>query len=470
MRTTTTTTTSRLDRRRLLISALCGGYFLILLDVSVVNVALPSIGKDLDASGAGLAWIIDAYAIPLAALLLAVGALGDRIGHRRTVLLGLVGFGIASALCALATHLPILIIGRGIQGVAAALMLPGTLAVLSDIATDDADRSQLVGTWAAVGGIALPTGPVVGGLLVQTFGWPAVFWLNVPIIACLTIVVALATTTSAHTARHNGTGRVDWPGALLLTVSMGGVTLGITQAESHPLRAAVSVGIALCALVALAVVEHPATANRLGTTPLIRIPRPARLALLSACAVAGVMNLCTLGTLFLLTQTLQLTHHHSPVTTGLLMLPALAPLPLVAAPAARLGARRGVWPTAALGLAVGAVGLAVVAGSVPFADGVPALSALLCGSLLWGTGIGILTPAVVAAALVATPTAPGLASGASNTARQFGGALGVAVFAAVTGSALAPGYGGHAAAVIAGAAAAFALTAIAVLVVTRRRT
>ena len=140
---------------------LCAGYFLVLLDVTVVNVALPSIGAGLHAAGPGLAWVVDAYSIPLAALLLAAGAIGDSLGHRRVVVAGFLGFGAASVLCALAPGTTVLITGRALQGVCAALMLPGTLALLAESAPDDRARSRAVGRWAAVGGAALPAGPPV---------------------------------------------------------------------------------------------------------------------------------------------------------------------------------------------------------------------------------------------------------------------------------------------------------------------
>ncbi|GAA1516381.1 MFS transporter [Kribbella lupini] len=364
--------------------ALCGGYFLVLLDVTVVNVALPELGAGLGTSSYGLAWVVDAYTAPLAVLLLVAGALGDRYGHRRFVLWGYVGFGAASVVCALAQALPMVIAGRAIQGVCAAFMLPGTLALLIAAAPDE--RGRTVGLWAAVGGAALPAGPLLGGVLVDLAGWRAVFWLNVPFIAA--------------------------------------ALLPIVKLRERPKK----------------------PANR-RLRPALSVPVRA---LVPACAVAGVMNFCALGALFVLTQVFQTAHHLRPLAAGLLLLPAMLPLPVLGAPAGRLTDRLGPWRTSAAGLTIAATGFAGLAVTV----GSPPGPALLGSLAVWGVGLGVLTPAIVSAALQAAPVVPGTASGASNTARQAGGALGVATFGAVVGADLT-----RAPWVLAGAALAFALAA-----------
>ncbi|GAB2937994.1 MFS transporter [Nonomuraea fastidiosa] len=425
--------------------ALCSGYFLVLLDVTVVNVPLPQIGVELHAGSGGLAWTVDAYAVPMAALLLASGAIGDLVGHRRVVLFGLAGFGGASVLCASAPGIGVLVAGRAVQGVAAALVLPGTLALLVDSTPDDAARNRLVGAWAAIGGAALPAGPVIGGLLVQVAGWRAVFWLSVPVVAlALVPVVRLPQAL----ARQRSARDVNWVGAALLVAALGCFVTAIIEAPAVPWEAVLFGAIAVCALLGFLVVE------RRVPRPLLPVPREARRPLGLACLVAGLMNLCALGGLFVLTQVFQTVHRLDPLAAGMLTLPAMLPLPLLGAPAGRLATRIGVWRTAAVGLLIAAAGMAGIAATLTTAG--PIVVALL----LWGTGIGVLTPAVVAAALRATPDAPGLASGASNTARQTGGALGIAVFAAVAGPAAAPGFIANATALFTGAAAAFVLTGL----------
>ena len=167
----------------MLLALLCVGIFLVQLDVTVVNVALPTIRTGLDTSLAGQQWVVAAYMITLAGLLLICGALGDRIGHKRVVLAGLTVFGLASLGCGMAPTIELLVAARAVQGIGAALLLPGTLAVITDLYDDSAARARAVGVWAGAGALALPSGPLLGGALVSGLGWRAVFLINLPIIA-----------------------------------------------------------------------------------------------------------------------------------------------------------------------------------------------------------------------------------------------------------------------------------------------
>ncbi|WP_433891167.1 MFS transporter [Streptomyces sp. CA-111067] len=495
------------DRPRLLLTAaLCAGYFLVLLDVTVVNVALPQIGSDLHAVGTGTAWVVDAYAVPLAALLLASGAIGDRLGHRPVVIAGFAAFGAASVACALAPTIAALVAARAVQGVGAALMLPGTLVLLVETTPDTEARARLVGVWAAIGGAALPAGPVLGGLLVQSAGWRAVFWLSVPVIA-LALVPVVRLPGAGQTARADddadrsdaaplpgvrfpgpgnagrgpvsgqtaradvdvdraapppvgqppgpgnaarAEGSVDRAGAALLVVGLGCAVTAIIQARGALLPAALLALGALCAGGAFWRVERSAA------RPLVDVPRGVRRMLGAACLVGGVMNLCVLGSLFLLTQLFQDVRGLSPLQAGLGTLPAMLPLPLLGAPAGRLIARIGVRRTSAVGLLGAAAGFAGIAVTVSGAGYVW----LLCSLALWGAGLAVLTPAIVSAALQAAPGAPGVASGASNTSRQTGGALGVAIFGAAAGAPAAAGFAGNARGLFLAAAAVFILTAV----------
>jgi len=436
---------------RSLVIALCAGYFLVLLDVTVVNVALPRIGADLHPGSGGLSWVVDGYAVPLAALLLVSGTIGDRIGHRSVVLTGLAGFGLASALCALAPVAGVLIAARAVQGTSAALMLPGTLALLTERVADGRERARIVGLWAAVGGAALPAGPVVGGLLVEVAGWRSVFWLSLPVVA-LALLPVLRLPAGPAVSGSGPLPRGSAPAAALLVVALGTAVAAIVEVRRLPAVAGVLAGAALASGLMLRRIERTAR------SPLLPVPGPARRPLAAACAVAGLMNLGTLGTLFLLTQLLQDVRGLGPLRAGLVTLPAVLPLPLLGAPGGRLSARVGAWRTAALGLLLAAAGLVGLAVAVP-ETGWPLL---LCALAVWGVGLGLLTPAIVAAALQAVPELPGLAAGASNTARQAGGALGVALFGAVAGGASAAGFVTRAGWLVAGAGVVFALTAASV--------
>ncbi|MDA3624601.1 MFS transporter [Saccharopolyspora sp. WRP15-2] len=426
---------------------LCAGYFLVLLDVTVVNVALPRLDADLHA-GTGLAWAVDAYTVPLAALLLAAGAVGDRLGHRRLVVIGFAGFGIASIACALSSSIAVLIVGRALQGVAAALMLPGTLAMLSQAAPDERARARVIGLWAAVGGAALPAGPVVGGLLVQAAGWRAVFWLGVPIIVLASAAVLTSAAGTPRPAEERG---VDWGGTALLVVALGCLVTAVIQGPGNSALGGAMLLAAVCAGVALWHVERRAP------QPLLRVPPAARRPLAIACGIAATMNLCVQGALFVLTQIFQTVHGLSPLAVGLVMLPAMAPLPLLGTVSAKLTNRFGSWRTSALGLLIAVAGFTGLALTTRDAVDYPAL---LCSLAAWGTGIGILTPGIVTAAMRSAPGSPGTASGASNTSRQAGGAIGVAVFGAVAGTPAAPWFAQHVGILMWAGAAAFLVASV----------
>lgn len=356
---------------RTLVLGLCAGYFLVLLDVTVVNVALPQINADLQAGQAGMAGVVNAYTLILAVLLLPFGVIGDRWGHRRVVLFGFLCFLLGSLACSLSPAIGLLIASRALQGVGAAASMAGTLAMLSESAVDDRERNTLVGLWAALGGIALPLGPLLGGLLVELGNWRAVFWLNLPII-----IVALVPIFANHPAT---------PG------------------------------------------PHPNSSGAARETGRSESSHSSRIRLALACLVAGLLNSCILGSLFLLTQHFQDVRGLSPFQAGLATLPALVPLPFFGALSGRISDRLGVWKTSALGLIVGGSGLGLTGLTVSG----PSLWGLSLALVVWAIGVGILMPAIVAAAMHALPQRPGFASGAGSTARNLGGAAGVAVFAAL---------------------------------------
>jgi DHA2 family methylenomycin A resistance protein-like MFS transporter len=346
----------------MLLALLCVGIFLVQLDVTVVNVALPTIRTGLDTSASGQQWVVSGYMIALAGLLLVCGALGDRTGHRRTVLAGLTVFGCASLVCGIAPNIELLIAARALQGIGAALLLPSTLAVITDQYVDSAARARAVGIWAGAGALALVAGPVLGGVLVNGFGWRAVFLINLPIIA---LVLPMAwrmvpRRRTAHRAAH-------------VRLRIGAAFVG-------------------------------------------------------ANVVSGLMNLVGLGTLLALTLYLQEHLDQSALRAGLELLPVLLPLAVLGPVSGRITARYGSRLPMSFGLALGAIGsfcLLVVQPDSRY-------GAVLPVELGLGLGMGLLTAAVVHAAIAALPPdRAGLASGVNNTARQAVGAAGVALYSAV---------------------------------------
>ena len=423
----------------LVLTVMCVGYFLVLLDVTIVNVALPSIGSALHADLSSLQWVVDAYSLALAGLMLGAGAIGDRHGHKPIVMSGLALVGVASLGCGLAPGPAVLIACRALQGAAAALLLPGTLAVIAQTFPQPAARARAIGTWAGIGSIALPAGPLVGGALVQSIGWRAVFLVNVPIV-----VPALAVARRvvvARPTRHHG--RPDFAGIAVGAALPTAVTFALIEAGRQGLDPAV-VGASLVAVglaVALPAVERRAATPILPPT-LLRSP-----GFVIANAVAGTMNLASLGLLFVLTLYLQQVEHRSALEAGVRLVPLFAPLSVLAPLAGRVVARTGPRLPMTIGLLLAAAGMAGLA----VLDGRRGDAALLPTLVLWGVGLGILTPAVVTAAVHAVPAgSAGLASGVNNTARQAGGAVGIAALGALAGRPAGSAFlhGFHAAALI----------------------
>jgi MFS transporter, DHA2 family, methylenomycin A resistance protein len=393
---------------------MCVGYFLVLLDVTIVNVALPHIGAGLHAGVSGLQWVVDGYAIALASLMLVGGAIGDLRGHKRVVLAGLAMFGAGSAGCGLAPGVGFLVAARVVQGIGAALLLPGTLAIVTRAYPEPAARARAIGVWAGVGSAALPAGPVLGGALVGALGWRSVFFINLPIVLAAFPAAAVAVRESTEP----GARRLDAAGSVLAAALLATLTYALIE------RRLAAGAVALALLAAFVAVERR-------PDPMLPLGLLRRPAFTVANGAAGTMNLCTLGMLFVVTLFLQDVQGRAPLAAGLVLLPLFAPLAVLAPLTGRLTARVGPRLPMAAGLVVAAAGLALLVG-VSADTGAAALVPAL---LLWGGGLGVLTPAVVAAAMGAVARErAGLAAAVNNTARQAGGAIGIAAFGALAGA------------------------------------
>ena len=406
---------------------MCVGYFLVLLDVTIVNVALPRLGHELGADVADLQWVVNGYAVAFASLLLASGVVGDRVGHRRIVLIGLVVFGLASVACTVSPTPAILVGSRVAQGVGAALLLPGTLAVISETYPGRRVQARAIGVWAGIGSLALPAGPFLGGMLVDSAGWRAVFAINIPIILVAAIVAYRVLPDSAC----RSTAALDHAGTALGALLLAATTLSVIEAGDvglEPLTVA-GAAVALLSLVGFVVVE------RRSPHPILPPAMWRRPAFATANGAAAIMNLGTLGMLFLLTAYLQTVQDRDALEAGVAVLPLFLPLVVLGPLSGRLTARVGPRIPMILGLLTAAAGFALIAGWSAHTT----YWALFPGLLIWGVGLGVLTPAVVAAAVGAVePGKSGLASGVNNTARQAGGAVGIAVYGAVAGPATRP--------------------------------
>jgi DHA2 family methylenomycin A resistance protein-like MFS transporter len=401
---------------------MCAGMFLVQLDVTVVNVALPTMGTELGAALPELQWVVDGYAVVLASLLLCGGAVGDVLGHRRVVLAGFTVFGLASVGCALAFSGPVLIGFRVLQGLGAALLLPGTLAVITSAYPDRRERARALGIWAGVSALALSAGPVLGGVLVDAVGWRALFWVNVPLAA----LAVLASRRLVPDERPAPGRRIDVPGAAAGALTLAAAVFAVIEIGAGAEPATVLPASLLAVLAGVVFVRI----ERRSPDPMLPLSLLRSRQFSGANLVAGAMNFAGLGTVLVSTLYLQGVLGADPLGGGLRLLPLFLPLSLLAPVTGRLTARFGPRPLMIAGLGVGALGLAALLLVRPGSG----YGTFVFSLLGLGTGMGLLTAAVVAAAVGAAPDdRAGVASGVNNASRQAFGALGVAVFGAVAG-------------------------------------
>ncbi len=335
-------------RRRLTLVAMCFGQGMILLDTTIVNVALPSIQAELGATPATLEWVINAYVLALAALILVGGTLGDRFGRKRIYLTGLTIFTVASAGCGLATDDAALVALRAVQGTGAAMMAPLTLSILVD-AYPAERRTAAIGIWAAAAGIGFGSGPVVGGLLIERFDWSAVFWVNVPLGVAGFAVAAVAVRESRNPAAR----RLDPVGTLLVAGGLFCLTYGLVQTDENPWTGASTLG--LLAAGGLLLAGFVGWESRVAD-PMVELGLFRDRAFSAGCLVYGIAYLALTGMFFFLTLYSQNVLGWSALETGLswisLNLPFLAVTPV----AGRIVARLGPATTSGLGVLLGGAG------------------------------------------------------------------------------------------------------------------
>ncbi|MFI5913596.1 MFS transporter [Dactylosporangium sp. NPDC051541] len=413
--------------RRLLILAICCMSLLIVgLDNTIVNIAVPAIGRDLDAPLSGLQWAIDAYTLVLASLLIMGGSTADRLGRRRIFQLGLVVFSIGSLLCGLAPTLEWLIAFRVVQAIGGSMLNPVAMSIITNVFTDRRERARAIGVWAGVVGISMALGPVVGGLLVQTVGWRTIFWINVPIGIAAVVLTALFVPES----RAPKPRRVDVPGQIIVLVLLASATYAIIE---HELIAGI---VALIALVALLVVE-PRRPEPLVDITLFRSPPFAGATAIAVAAFGALAGFLLLNTLYL-----QDVRHFSPLHAGLLTLPIAAITVVLGPLSGRLVGARGPRPP----LLVGGAGILTSGLLLSGLTAHTPLWQILTAYVAFGIGFAMVNPPITVTAVSGLPTAQaGVAAAFASTSRQFGSVLGIAVLGAVVtaglhGRAMADGF------------------------------
>ncbi|MHD0306989.1 MFS transporter [Rhodococcus erythropolis] len=395
----------------------CTSLFVVGLDTTIVNVALPAIGEGFGVGTVGLEWIVNAYTLVLASLLISSGALADRFGRRRIFQIGLVVFGVASIVCALAPSVGVLIAARIAQGVGGSMLSPVALAIVVNVMTDPKERAKAIGVWAAVFGLSMAAGPIVGGVLIESFGWRSVFWINVPVIA----VVLVLTAVFVPQSRAEQPRRLDLPGQVLLMVVVGGsVALLVEGPRIGWLASGAIAGYVAVAAALAAFVRVESRKSEPLMDPSLFRHRPFTGAVLGAIVVFVALN----ATLLLGTFYLQQAREMTPAAAGALTLPmavaATICAPLSGILVGRFGAR---LPLLIAGSFTALGGLCLVS-----LDNSTGTATLLIAYLFLGIGFGFSNAPITNTAVNGLPRSQaGLAGGITSSARQFGAALGVAL-------------------------------------------
>ncbi|WP_148571973.1 MFS transporter [Nocardioides caldifontis] len=410
-------------RARLVLTATVLGSSLSFVDATVVNIALPRIGRALDAGTAGLTWVVNGYTLTLAALVLLGGALGDRLGRRRVFVAGTVLFAVASAVCGLAPDIGTLVAARAAQGVGGALLTPGSLAILQASFAHD-DRGRAIGAWSGLGGVAGAVGPFLGGWIVEAASWRWVFLVNLPVAA---MVLALAVRYVPESRDPDATGRLDVPGAVLLAASLAAATYALTAAGASSWTWPVALTLLAGLVLGAVFVAHERRTARPLVPPSIfgsRLFGVANLVTLVVYAALGVV-------FFAVGVTLQVGAGYSPLAAGLSLLPVTAVMLLFSSRAGALVERTGPRLPLTIGPLVAAVGVAMlhrIDSSTSYVLDV------LGPALVFGAGLTTLVAPLTATVLAAVPDhQAGLASGVNNAVARTAGLLGVAAVPLVAG-------------------------------------
>ena len=409
---------------RWVLAATVLGSSVAFLDATVVNIALPAIGRDLGGGVAGLTWTVNSYTLTLAAFVLVGGALGDRFGRRRLFMLGAAWFGVASLACALASDIAMLVVFRALQGVGAALLTPGALAILQS-AFRAQDRSRAIGAWSGLAGITGAIGPFLGGWLVDVASWRWIFFLNVPVIAAVLLISARHVPESHD---PEAAGPIDLVGAVLAAVGLGAVTLGLTGlsergAGAPEVQVALVVGV--LALVAFLLYERAAPDPML--PPGIFASRLFRATNIVTFLVYAALS----GVFFWLVVTLQLVAGWEPLMAGVSLLPLTVLMLLFSPRAGQLGDRFGPRLPMTVGPLVAAVGVALL---VRVGADTDYLTDVLGPVTLLGIGLTLtVTPLTTTVLGAVEGDHAGLASGVNNAVARTGGLIMIAVLPALTG-------------------------------------
>jgi EmrB/QacA subfamily drug resistance transporter len=411
----------------LLLVVVCLAQFMVILDVSIVNVALPSIHNGLGFSTTGLQWVVNAYTLTFAGLLMLGGRSADLIGRRRVFLAGTTMFALSSLACALAASRGLLIGARAVQGIAGAVTSPATLSIITSTLPEGPERNRGLALWGALGALGASSGALLGGVLTQWIGWQAIFAINVPLGL---IVVALGLRAIPHIDPLHGPRHFDALGATLMTAGLIGITFGIVRTDtlgwgSVGVLAPLAAGVLL--LAAFVLVEARVARVPLVPLSIFRVRR-----LRAANLIVLLLYAAVFPTFFFITLYLQQVLHYDAIEAGIAFLPMTLSIFAGSSLAPRVVARFGPRPVIVAAMLSAAAGMLVFSGIQP---GGTYLNAVLAGALLTSVGMGFaLVPGTIVAMQGVPGNQSGLASGLLNTARLMGGALGLAVLSTIATS------------------------------------
>jgi EmrB/QacA subfamily drug resistance transporter len=415
---------SAYKRRWYTLAVLCLSLLVIVVDSTIVNVALPTFARDLNASSSGLQWIVDAYTLTFAALLLLAGAIADRYGRHYALAGGLVVFAAGSVAAALTGSTAELIAARAVMGVGGAFIMPATLSIITNVFTDHAERTKAIGLWAAVSGLGVAIGPVAGGWLLAHFSWGSIFLVNLPIVA----VALVAGYWLVPASRAPQASRLDLTGAALSVAALTVLTYTIIEAPSNGWLSVTTLGLFAASVVLLAVfaVWEVRTDHPMLPLHLFRNPR------FSGAGISiTVMFFALAGVVFLSTQIYQFVLGYSPLAAGVRALPSAAALAIFSPVGAQIAKRFGELLPVSLGLAAVTGGLALFA----TATAASGYGHYVLAMVIVSSGIGMaMSPATSASMRELPPAMAGVGSAVNDTTRNMGSVLGVAVFGSITAS------------------------------------
>jgi EmrB/QacA subfamily drug resistance transporter len=404
-------------RRWIALAVLCISLLMVTLDNTVLNVVLPTLVRDLNATSTQLQWIVDAYVIVFAGLLLVAGSVADRVGRKRTFIAGLVLFAAGSTWAAFSGSVDVLIAARASMGIGGALIMPSTLSIITQIFAEPAERQRAIGFWAGTSGLGIALGPIIGGLLLAHFWWGSVFLINVP-IALIGVLCGLPLVPDS---KNPTTAAPDVTGALLSVAGLGLLLWSIIEAPVHGWSSRLVVGTGIAGLAVLAAF---AAWERASSHPMLNLKFFRKRAFSAAICSVGLATLGLFGALFVLTQFLQFNLGYTPLQAGIRVLPAAAAIAVVAPLSTVLLRAIGTKLTAAAGLLVISAGLWQISQATVTSTYLNTVA----GMIMLGIGAGLAIPSATASVMGSVPTEhTGVGSATNGAFLQIGGALGVAI-------------------------------------------